>query len=134
MTSQTPEAPEPPAGLPFRPPVRLDQIATAAAKLIADARAAGLTEPTSLNCHDYGPPTAALYLYAPEQETTGLWWALHEWASHYGTEVAIRPGIKPDTVHACVEFRRDGIAYEVTSVIRRTPDDDAQPEPQDKAA
>ena len=132
MTDKTPgQAPEPPAGLPIRPPMTLDQIATGAAALLAEARTAGLAEPYSLNCHDYGPPTASLYLYAADQDTTGLWWALHEWAGHYHSEVTVRPGVHPDNVHATVEFRHDGIAYEVTAVIRRTPDDGP---PQDQAA
>src|ERR1700722_20223126 len=98
----TDHAPKPPAGIPVRPRLTLDQIAVAAAKLISDARDAGLTEPSSLSCHGYGPPGANLYLYASDQETPVLWWDLNDGASHYGTEIAIRPAIKPGSVQASV--------------------------------
>jgi hypothetical protein len=116
MTSQHPE---PPFGV--RPPMTVEEIATTAAVLIARARDAGLTPPCSLNCHDYGAPAA--YLFIAESDVPDVWDALLQWASHYGTEVAVRQGSVPESVYASAEFRRDGIRYEVHSVIHR-PDDD----------
>jgi hypothetical protein len=55
----------------------LDQIATAAAAaIIADARAAGLAEPYSVNARDYGPPTASLYI--SERQDRDIWEALQD--------------------------------------------------------
>jgi hypothetical protein len=102
-------------------PATLEHIATAAAGLIADARAAGLTLPFSLNCHDYGPPGATLYLYGAEQDTPAIWAALRQWAARYGTEVTSRPGFSPGTVHAVAAFSRDGLRYEVSAVIHPEP-------------
>jgi len=110
---------------PAQPPrLTLDQIATAAAAVIADARAAGLAPPYSLNAHDYGPPHATFYI--SEHRHGDIWQALREWADHYGTEVASGPGVTPGTVYATADFRRDGIRYEVTAVIH---ENDDQPEP-----
>lgn len=111
------------------PRLTLDQIATAAAGVIADARAAGLAAPYAVNAHDYGPPHASLYI--SERPGRDIWDALQGWADHYGSEVASGPGVTPGTIYAAVDFRRDGIKYEVTAVIH-SPDDD-QPEQQDAA-
>jgi hypothetical protein len=116
---------------PAAPPPRmtLDQIATAAAAIIADARAAGLAPPYAINAHDYGPPHASLYI--SERRDRDIWEALQGWADHYGTEVSSGPGTTPGTVYAVVDFRQGGIRYEVTAVIH-SPDDD-QPPPPDAA-
>jgi hypothetical protein len=108
------------------PRLTLDQIATAAAAIIADARAAGLAEPYSVNAHDYGPPTASLYI--SERQDRDIWEALQQWADYYGSEVSASPGHTPGSVYASVDFRRDSIRYEVTAVIHQTPGSDDQPE------
>ena len=123
MTEQTP------ASAP-RVPRTLDEIATAAAALIADARTAGLPAPYALNCHDYGPAAAVLYLTA--DEIPDIWLALNQWAAHYGTQVNTHVGFTPGTVHATANFHRDGVAYEVSSVIHPRPED-SQPDQQDAA-
>jgi hypothetical protein len=119
-------------GVPVPPPMTLEQIAAGAAALGADARAAGLTPPFTLSCHDYGPPAVTLYLYAGQHDTPATWRALREWAERYGTEVTTHPGVSPGSVHATAVFCRDGITYDVSAVIRPTTEDD-QPE-QDRAA
>lgn len=109
----------------------LDVIAIAAAGLIADARAAGLTSPFTLSCHDYGPPTATLYLYDDGHDTPGIWAALQQWADRYGTKVTSHPSTSPGSLHAIAAFTRDGIRYEVSAIIRPGPDDEPE---QDQAA
>ena len=112
---------------PTLPPrMTLDQIATAAAAIIADARAAGLAEPYSVNAHDYGPPHASLYI--SERQDRDIWEALQQWADYYGSEVSSTPGHTPGSIYATVDFRRDNICYEVTAVIHPTPGSDDQPE------
>lgn len=127
----TSPVPAPPPGIPVRQPMTLDQIAAAAASLIAAARAAGLTPPCALSCQDYGPPAATLYIN--EDDAPDIWQALRRWASRYQTEIAIRPTGRPESVYASAEFRSDGIRYEVYSIIR-TPDGDSQPGPRSQAA
>jgi hypothetical protein len=116
---------------PARKRMTLDEIATAAAEIITEARAAGLAAPFSLNCHDYGPPAATLLI--DEHQPPDIWAALQQWASHYRSEVEPRPGYHSDSVHATVAFRRNGISYEITSVIRTPPPRDDEPG-QDEAA
>jgi hypothetical protein len=112
---------------PAQPPrLTLDQIAAAAAGIIADARAAGLAAPYSVSARDYGPPEASLYI--SERQDRNIWDALQEWADHYGSEVSAGPATTPGTLYASVDFRRDGIRYEVTAVIHPAPDADDQPE------
>ena len=116
---------------PARPPrLTLDQVATAAAAIIAEARAAGLAAPYSVSAHDYGPPHASLYI--SERQDRDIWDALQEWADHYGSEVSAGPGTTPGSVYASVDFRRDGIRYEITAVIHST-GSDGQPDPPDAA-
>jgi hypothetical protein len=103
----------------------LDEIATAAARLINEARAAGLAPPFSLNCHDYGPPAAILLI--AENEPPDIWDALQQWADRYRSEIDPRPGYHSGSIHATVAFRRDGISYEITSVIHTTPPGDDEP-------
>ena len=100
----------------FPPPhLTLDEIATAAAVIIVQARDAGLAAPYAINAHDYGPPTASLYI--SERIDGDIWDALQAWADYWGTEVTSGPGTRPGAVFASVDFRRDGIRYEVTAVI-----------------
>jgi hypothetical protein len=106
-------------------PLTLDQIATAAAALITEARAAGLATPFSLTCHDYGTPTIALYL--PSYEIRDIRAALEAWASTYRTRVEIKPGVAPGRVHGQLTFERDGITCEISAVIT------SPPEPGDEA-
>jgi hypothetical protein len=108
------------------PRLTLDQIAAAAAGIIADARAAGLAEPYSVSARDYGPPEASLYI--SERQDRDIWLALQEWADYYGTEVSAGPGTTPGSTYARVDFRQGGIRYEVTAVIH-APSSDDQPEP-----
>lgn len=120
---------------PGRERMTLDEIATAAAALIADARTAGLTAPFTLSCYDYGPPSVTLYLYAAEQDTPAIWAALQAWASHYGTQVTTHPATSPGSVHAIAAFSRDGIGYEVSAIIRPVPVPGDEPgQDQDQAA
>ena len=112
------------------PRITLDQIATAAAGIIADARDAGLAPPYSVNAQDYGPPHATLHL--SEYRESDIWQALQEWADHYDSEVASGPGVTPGTIYAVVDFRQDGVHYEVTAVIHPADHDD-QPAPPDAA-
>jgi hypothetical protein len=117
---------------PARPRrMTLDQIAAAAAAIIADARAAGLAEPYSVNAHDYGPPHVSLYI--SERQDRDIWQALQEWADHYGSEVSAGPGTTPGSICAAVDFRRDGIRYEITAIIHHSAGSDSQPEPPDAA-
>jgi hypothetical protein len=118
-----------PAILP--PRLTLDQVATAAAGIIAEARDAGLAQPYSVNAHDYGPPHASLYI--SERQDRDIWDALQEWADHYGSEVAAGPGTTPGSVYAVVDFRRDGIRYEVTAVIHNTPRSDGSDSTDDQS-
>jgi hypothetical protein len=98
----------------------LDQIADATAELIREARAAGLPEACSLTGHHWGVPEVSLYV--SETDHPDIWEALRAWAGHYHARVATRPATSPEgNVHAYVEFRRDGLRVQVTSVI--TPDD-----------
>jgi hypothetical protein len=113
----------------------LDEIATAAAGTIADARAAGLTAPFSLTCHDYGPSTAVLYLYDDGSDTPGIRAALQQYADRYGTQVTTRPSTSPGSLYATAAFTRDGISYEVSAIIRPAPSPHQDDEPeQDQAA
>lgn len=79
-------------------PKTIEQIATAAAALVTEARQAGLTPPRSLSCHDYGQPTASLYLF--RHDNPDIWHALQEWATRYGTQVTSWAGIQPGSIHA----------------------------------
>ena len=131
-------APQP----PVREPMTLDEVATAAAVLVAKARDARLTAPCAMHCHSYGPPTVSLFV--SEDDAGGhIWRALQEWADRFGGEVATHPATTPGSAHAYTEFRREGIRYEVYSVIHSAPeaaeDDDSddsyhsEPGPQDAA-
>ena len=116
-------------------PLTLDQIATAAARLITEARAAGLPAPYHLTCHDFGRPVIVLYISA--YEVRDIRAALQAWADCYGTSVAIRPGTAPGHVHGEVTFDRDGIRCEVSAIITGPPApaaDTGQPDPGDDAA
>lgn len=96
-------------------PLTLDQIATAAAQLITEARAAGLAAPFNLTCHDYDPPTIALYLSA--YDVRDIRAALDAWASTYRTRVAIRPGTATGRVHGLLTFQRGAITCEVGAIL-----------------
>jgi hypothetical protein len=99
-----------------RPPMTLDQMADAAASLIREARAAGLPEACSITGHDWGVPEVSLYVSATDHPD--IWAALRAWADHYHAEVATRASTSQrDNVHAYVEFRRDALRVQVTSVI-----------------
>jgi hypothetical protein len=119
---------------PAPDPLTLDQIATAAAGVIADARAARLTAPFTLSCHDYGPPAVILYLYDDSSDTAAIWAALGAWAARYGTEVTSRPSSSPGSTYASAKFLRDGILYEVSAIIRPAPEADQDDYAQDEAA
>ena len=114
-----------------RPPrLTLEQTATAAAGLIAEARAAGLVMPYSLNVHDYGPvPHATLYI--DEHQDREIWQALAEWAGRYRTEVSARPSTTPGHLYATAEWHHQGVNYDISTIIRHPAGDDAQPGPQD---
>jgi hypothetical protein len=114
-----------------RPPrLTLEQTAIAAAGLIAEARAAGLVMPYSVNVHDYGPtPHATLYI--EEHQDRDIWRALAEWAGRYRTEVSARPSTTPGSIYATAEFSRDGVDYDISAIIRQPAGDDGQPGPQD---
>ena len=115
----------------FPPPrMTLDEIATAAAAVIADARAAGLAPPYGVHAHDFGPPSVSLYI-TEHQKDRDIWQALSEWADHYDTEVTSGPGVTPGTIYAVVQFHHDRIRYEVTAVIHPADDQD---EPEQNAA
>lgn len=115
--------PAPPDGISIRRPLTLADIAADAAALITEAREAGLTPPCALNCHDYRPPSASLFL--ADQDSPDTWQALQEWASRYGTGITTRPATSPESVYASAEFSRAGINYEVYSIIRPAPQDQA---------
>jgi hypothetical protein len=106
-------------------PLTLDQIATAAARLITEARAAALAAPYNLTCHDFDKPTIILYLSA--YEVRDIRTALQAWGDCYGSSVTIRPGVTPGHLHGEVTFNRDGIRCEVSGII-------ASPAPGDDAA
>jgi hypothetical protein len=109
----------------YERPVTLDQIALAAARLIVEARAAGLAPPFSLNCHDYGPPTIGLYISS--HDVPDIRNALQAYADCYRTHLSIRRSSKPGMLTADVTFDRQGIRCEITGVIV----DPATPEPPD---
>jgi hypothetical protein len=125
MTSRTPT---PPPGVTTRPHKTLEEIARAAADVIAAARTDGLTPPYGINAHDYGPPRCTLYLSATD--TDDIWEALDAWARRFGTIIDTRMGTTPGSVHAEAGFLADGIRYEVSTVI--SPDD--QPPASSQAA
>jgi hypothetical protein len=113
----------------YERPVTLDQIALAAARLITEARAAGLAPPFSLNCHDYGPPTIGLYISS--HDVPDIRAALQSWADCYRTHLSIRRSSKHGMLTADVTFTRQGIRCEVTGVITgpATPEPADTPEP-----
>lgn len=106
-------------------PVTLDQLATAAAQLITEARAAGLPAPFNLTCHDYNPPTIALFLSS--YDVRDIRDALDAWASTYRSRVKIRPGTAPGRLHGEVSFERNGITCEVSAIITSPPEPDDHP-------
>jgi hypothetical protein len=125
MTSKTPQ---PPTSITARQPTALEGIAAAAAILIAEARAAGLTPPCALNCHDYySPPATALFI--SDSDTPDIWHALQQWADRYETQITTRPTANPENTYASAEFRHNGISYEIYSIIhpshQDTPHDEA---------
>jgi hypothetical protein len=121
-----------PAETAARPSPTLSEIATAAAELIADARAASLTPPCALSGHDYyGGPAASLFV--SDIDTPDIWGALKQWADRYGAQITTRPGSTPGTRYASVKFTRDAISFEVYSIIRNAPGDEIRPA-QDQAA
>lgn len=104
-----------------RPRLTVDQIARDAADLIDEARDAGLTPPCAINCHDYTPPAASLFV--SRLDTADIWDALQQWAARYDTEVTTRPTAVPENTYASAEFDRDGVTYEVYTIIRPDPQD-----------
>jgi hypothetical protein len=122
------QPPAPPAGVNAREPMTLDEIAAAASVLIAQARDTGLTPPCALSCRDYGPPAASLFV--SETDAPDIWAALQAWADRYHTEITTHLASTPGNLHASVEFRRDGIRYDVYSIIHPAPDDPDEDESQ----
>jgi len=104
------------------PAIPIEDITTAAAGLLAEARAAGLVMPFAVSCNDY-QPGATLILWSTRMGNAATWDALALWAMHYGTTVTTRPSASPGSIHATAEFQRDGLNYQVSAIIRP----DAQP-------
>jgi hypothetical protein len=113
--------------------ITLDEIATAAAAIVADTRAAGLTAPFTLTCYNFGQPAATFYLYDDGHDTPAIRAALQAWAVHFGTQVTTRPSTSPGSILAMAAFSHDGISYEVSAIIRPAPGDEPGPD-QDQAA
>ena len=80
--------------------------------------------PFALNCYDYGPSSATLYLYDDGHNGTDVWTALQAYADRYGTQITTRPATSAGTVLATVAFDRDGVRYEVSAVMRDFYDDE----------
>jgi hypothetical protein len=116
---QEPARPAPPPGITTREHMTLEDVARAAADVIAAARADGLTPPYGIHANDYGTPRCTLYLSATD--TDDIWGALDQWARRYGTIIDTRTGSNPGTVHAEAGFIEGGVRFEVSTVIN--PDD-----------
>jgi hypothetical protein len=63
-------------------------------------------------------------LFISRLDTPDIWDALQQWAARYDTEVTTRQTAIHENTYASAEFTRDGVTYEVYTVIRPDPDDD----------